>query len=82
MMETPWKRLSDTQVQVSSKIYGFGSPQQAERFVQCLRNGNGSRCIADVPPDTATDAYPAESRKGSGAGITIAPPPGGLDSDE
>ena len=81
-MQTPWKRLSDTQVQVASKIYGFGSPQQAERFVQCLRDGGASRCIADVPPDSVTDAYPAGSRKGSGAGITIGPPPGGLDRDD
>jgi hypothetical protein len=81
-METPSKRLSDTRVQVASKIYGFRSPQEADRFVQCLRDGGASRCIADVPPESATDAYPAESRTGSGGGITIGPPPGGLDSDE
>ena len=80
-METLSKRLSDTQVQVASKIYGFRSPQEADRFVQCLRDGGASRCIADVPPESA-DAYPAGSGKGSGAGITIGPPPGGLDSDE
>lgn len=81
-METLSKRLSDTQVQVASKIYGFRTPQEADRFVQCLRDGGGSRCIADVPPETTTDADPAEACKGSGAGITIAPPSGGLDSDE
>ncbi|MBB5415915.1 hypothetical protein [Paraburkholderia atlantica] len=81
-METPSKRLSDTRVQVASKIYQFRSPQEADRFEQCLRDGGASRCVADVPPETATDAYPPGTRTGSGAGITIAPPPGGLDSDE
>ncbi|MGF6737573.1 hypothetical protein OKW33_001658 [Paraburkholderia atlantica] len=81
-METPSKRLSDTRVQVASKIYQFRSPQEADRFEQCLRDGGASRCVADVPPETATDAYPPGTRKGSGAGITIGPPPGGLDSDE
>ncbi|MGF6920456.1 hypothetical protein [Paraburkholderia sp. 40] len=78
-METPSKRLSDTQVQVASKIYGFRSSQEADRFVQCLRDGDASRCVADVPPETATDA--PGTRTGSGAGMTIGPPPGGLDSD-
>jgi hypothetical protein len=82
MMETPSKRLSDTQVQVASKIYGFRSPQEADRFVQCVRDGDASRCIADIPPATVTDAYPAGTRTGSRPGITIGPPPGGLDSDD
>jgi hypothetical protein len=78
-METQPKRLSDTQVQLESKIYGFGSRDDADRFVQCLRDGNGSRCIADVPPQSVADAYPP---KGANPGITISPPPGPLDNDE
>ncbi|WP_425605890.1 3-deoxy-D-arabino-heptulosonate 7-phosphate synthase [Paraburkholderia sejongensis] len=79
-MDTQPKRLSDTQVQVENKIYGYRSREEADRFMQCLRDGDANWCVADCPPQTVVDAYPADARKG--AGITIGPPSGGLDNDE
>ncbi|OLL32067.1 3-deoxy-D-arabino-heptulosonate 7-phosphate synthase [Burkholderia sp. SRS-W-2-2016] len=81
-MDTQPKRLSDTQVQVESKIYGYRSREEADRFMQCLRDGEANWCVADCPPQTVVDAYPAGARKGAGAGITIGPPSGGFDKDE
>jgi hypothetical protein len=81
-MEMFTTRMSDTQVQVASKIYGFRSRDDADRFVQCLRDKDASHCVADCPPDTTSDAHPQGSGNGSGAGITIGPPPGALDSDQ
>ncbi|CAD6507817.1 hypothetical protein ACFQ3P_00530 [Paraburkholderia sabiae] len=81
-MDTLWTRPTDTQVQVDNKLYGFRSRDHADRFVQCLREKNASQCVAECVPDSTTDAYPQGTPNESGAGITIGPPPGALDSEE
>ncbi|MEM5436531.1 hypothetical protein [Paraburkholderia diazotrophica] len=81
-MNTDSTRISDTQVRVANKQYGFRSRDEADRFVQCLQNKEASHCIAECPPDTTSDVSPQGSPNQSGAGITIGPPPGVLDSEE
>lgn len=81
-MNTVMTRITETQVRVADKLYGFRSRDDADRFVQCLEDKDASHCIAECPPETTSDVHPQGSRNESGAGITIGPPPGALDSDE
>jgi hypothetical protein len=70
-------RLSDTEVQVANRIYVFESAANADAFEQCLRDTAAAQCVAKYPPMATRDAAPSRP----GAGITIAPPPGGLDQE-
>jgi hypothetical protein len=80
-MQLSSTRLSDTQLRVANKLYGFRTRDEADRFEACLRDTDASQCVAQCPPSTTADADPTDSTKQSGAGITIGPPPGVLDND-
>ena len=80
-METTIERRSETEVRVNDKLYAFDSRESADRFEQCVREGNPSQCVADYPPLSTSAADSPNAPHRADEGITIAPPPGTLGDD-
>jgi hypothetical protein len=70
------ERRTETEVRVEDKLYAFGSSDEADRFERCAREERPSECVAQYPPRSVTTVDAPGERHGSGAGITIEPPPG------